>query len=233
MAHAQTGIADKVVVVTGGAAGLGRAVVNRVLLAGGRPVALDMRPVDDVASVQVDLADGRAAEDAINTVAVREGRIDAVVAAAGTDACGNMADVLPEDWERVIRVNLMGVAAVARAALPHLRGQRGRLVTVASTLGLRALPAATAYCASKFGVLGLSRALAVELQGEIGVTTILPGGMDTSFFDGRPEQFRPADDALLADPDDVADAILYALGRPSGLEVREMVICPSVEPSWP
>ena len=68
------------------------------------------------------------------------------------------------DWDRVVQVNLLGTAAVVRAALPALQASRGRIVTVASTLGLRALSDASAYCASKFGVVGLTRALATELR---------------------------------------------------------------------
>jgi len=130
-------------------------------------------------------------------------------------------------------INLLGVAAVARAALPHLTGRDGRIVTVASTLGLRACPEETAFCASKFGVIGFSRALAAELDGDVGVTTVIPGGMDTGFFHAQAGRFRSEGDALLAVPDDVADAILYALSRPSGLHVREMVLCASTDPSWP
>ncbi len=88
-------------------------------------------------------------------------------------------------------VNLLGTAAVVRAALPALRERRGRVVTVASTLGLRALSDASAYCASKFGVVGFTRALTLECAGEVGVTLLVPGGMSTPFFDGRPEQYRP------------------------------------------
>ena len=101
-------------------------------------------------------------------------------------------------------VNLLGTAAVVRAALPHLERSRGRVVTVASTLGLRALPAATAYCASKFGVVGFTRALAIEMGDRVGVTMLVPGGMKTHFFDDRPEHFKPAPDQLLNDPRDVA-----------------------------
>jgi prepilin-type processing-associated H-X9-DG protein len=92
---------------------------------------------------------------------------------------------------------------------------------------------ASAYCASKFGVIGLSRALATELAGEVGLTTLIPGGMNTAFFDGRTEQYRPGPDARLNDPANVADAVLFALTRPDGCEVRELVVCPSTEPSWP
>jgi short-subunit dehydrogenase len=98
---------------------------------------------------------------------------------------------------------------------------------------LRALSDATAYCASKFGVVGFSRALAVETAGRVGVTMLVPGGMRTSFFDGRPENYRPAPDADLADPGQVAATVIYALGQPAGVEIRELVFCPSTEPSWP
>ena len=65
------------------------------------------------------------------------------------------------------------------------------------------------------------------------VTLLVPGGMKTAFFDGRTEQYRPGPDALLNDPNEVAAAVLFALGRPAGCEVRELVVTPSVEPSWP
>jgi short-subunit dehydrogenase len=106
-------------------------------------------------------------------------------------------------------------------------------VTVASTLGLRALGDATAYCASKFGVVGFTRALAVELAGQVGVTLLIPGGMHTHFFDGRDEKYKPAPDAKLNRPEDVAQAVVFALSQPQGCEVRELLIAPSMESSWP
>jgi NAD(P)-dependent dehydrogenase (short-subunit alcohol dehydrogenase family) len=222
------------VLVTGGASGLGAAVARAVASAGGTPYVLDLaEPAFPVDHERVDLADGRAAEAAVTRAAERLGRLDGVVTAAGVDACGALDDVPADAWERVVAVNLLGTAAVARAALPHLARSRGRLVTVASTLGLRALPDATAYCASKFGVIGFTRALAAETAGRVGVTLLVPGGMDTAFFDGRPERYRPAADAKLNRPEDVAQAVLFALGQPAGCEVRELLICPSEEPSWP
>jgi NADP-dependent 3-hydroxy acid dehydrogenase YdfG len=230
------------VLVTGAASGLGRAIAEAIGTAGGRPLALDrVEPARPVGSAEwadepilCDLADTRATEAAVARAARRAGGLDAVVTAAGTDACGDLADVPGAEWDRVVMVNLLGTAAVCRAALPALRASaNGRIVTVASTLALRALPAATAYCASKFGVLGFSRALAAELDGQVGVTTLIPGGMRTAFFDGRPERFKPAPDAHLNDPAVVAEAVLFALTRPRGVELRELVVTPSTEPSWP
>jgi NAD(P)-dependent dehydrogenase (short-subunit alcohol dehydrogenase family) len=223
------------VLVTGGASGLGAAVVEAVAGAGGRPVVLDrVAPTGAVADHEVvDLSDARAAERAVLDLEGRTGGLDAVVTCAGTDACGRLEDVPGEDWDRVVQVNLLGTVAVVRAALPGLVARQGRVVTVASTLGLRALSDATAYCASKFGVVGFTRALAVETQGRLGVTMLVPGGMDTAFFEGRDEQYRPPPDLKLNDPADVARGVLFALDQPAGCEVRELVITPSVEASWP
>lgn len=223
------------VLVTGGASGLGAAVVAAVRQAGGRPVVLDRVAPEEqgVEHEVVDLAEARAAEDAVRRVAERVGGLDAVVTCAGTDSCGRIEDVPGDDWDRVVKVNLLGTAAVVRAAMPSLLERQGRVVTCASTLGLRALSDATAYCASKFGVIGFSRSLAVETQGRIGVTCLVPGGMATHFFDSRDEQYKPGPDAKLNRPQDVARAVLFALDQPPGCEVRELVVTPSVEPSWP
>ncbi|MGC5245965.1 SDR family oxidoreductase [Gordonia sp. DT219] len=223
------------VLITGGASGLGAATVDAVRKAGGTPLVLDRaEPAPGVEHRRIDLADTAAVGEAIDDlVAATTGRLDGVLTAAGSDACGRLEDVDRGPWEQVISVNLLGTAAVARAAIPHLRQTHGRIVTCASTLGLRALPDATAYCASKFGVVGFSRALAAELAGEVGVTTLVPGGMSTAFFDGRPDQYKPPADVRLNDPADVAQTVLFALSQPSGCEIRELVVCESTESSWP
>jgi 2-dehydro-3-deoxy-L-rhamnonate dehydrogenase (NAD+) len=226
------------VLVTGGASGLGAAIVDAVAVRRGTPIVLDRQPPRDseadVDFERVDLADGRAAEQAVQRAIERHGGLDAVVTAAGTDACGKLEDVAGEDWDRVVKVNLLGTAAIVRAALPALeRAGNGRVVTVASTLGLRVLSDATAYCASKFGVVGFSRALALEMAGRIGVTMLVPGGMRTHFFDGRDPAYQPPPGAPLAPPEEVAAAVVFALERPKGIELRELVVCPSQETSWP
>lgn len=234
---AATGRNPGTVLVTGAASGLGKAVAQAVTDAGGRALLLDRVEITDGPAgslgVVADLADARAAEAAVAELAQRAGGLDAVVTAAGTDRCGRLEDVPGAEWDTVVAVNLIGTAAVIRGALPALKESRGRIVTVASTLGLRALSDASAYCASKFGVIGLSRALATELAGEVGLTTLIPGGMDTAFFDGRPDQYKPGPDAKLNDPRDVADTVLFALTRPAGCEVRELVVAAATEPSWP
>ena len=221
------------VLVTGGASGLGSAVVHALGESGFEPVSLDLRPSrNGVRHVQVDLADARRAEETVRELA-SEGGLFGLVTAAGIDSCGRIEDVPAESWERVVAVNLLGTAAVVRAALPFLEESHGRIVTVASTLGLRALSDATAYCASKFGVVGFTRALAAETAGRVGVTLLVPGGMQTPFFDGRTEQYKPGPDADLNDPAHVARAVVFALTQPDGCEVRELLVAPSREASWP
>lgn len=224
-----------IVYVTGGSSGLGAAVVDAVTEAGGKAAVIDRQPpaAESTPFAQADLSDTEAAGRAVAGLAEWFGPPTALVTAAGTDACGALADVTVADWERVIRVNLLGTAAVVRACLPHLERTRGTVVTIGSTLGLRPAGDATAYCASKFGVVGFTRALAMELAGRVGVTLVIPGGMRTHFFDGRAEQYRPPADAALNDPADVAQCILAALRQPVGCELRELVVASSTEPSWP
>lgn len=225
---------DRAVLVTGGSSGLGAAVVDAVTKAGGRAYVLDRQPpLDGVPWIECDLTDTRAAEQATKTLAERAGGLHGVVTAAGIDVPGRLAEVPAETWERVVAVDLLATAAVVRAALPYLQRSHGTVVTVASTLGLKAVSDATAYCAAKFGVVGFTRALAAELAGTVGVTLLIPGGMRTAFFDGRDEQYRPGADAVLNDPAHVAEAALFALAQPAGCAVRELVVCAERESSYP
>ncbi|GFG68524.1 SDR family oxidoreductase [Mycolicibacter senuensis] len=226
------------ILIAGGASGLGAATVRAVRRAGGTPLVIDIAEPDhdggEVAYRRADLADTAAVENAVAELAGVAGQpLRGVFTPAGVDSCGRLDHVPAKDWERVLHVNLLGTAAVIRAALPYLDSAGARIVTCASTLGIKAVSDATAYCASKFGVVGFTRALAAELAGEVGVTLLIPGGMTTPFFDGRAEQYKPPPDAKLNDPDQVAEAVLFALRQPIGSEIREMVVCSSEEASWP
>jgi short-subunit dehydrogenase len=223
------------VIVTGGSHGLGAAVVNAVAKSGGRPFVIDRQPpADGVPWIECDLADTRAAEAATRrAVELAGGAVDGVVTAAGMDVPGALADIPGETWDRIVAVDLLATAAVVRAALPELRRSHGGVVTIASTLGIRAVGDATAYCAAKFGVVGFTRALCAELAGQVNVTLVIPGGMRTGFFDDRDERYKPGPDAILNDPANVAAAIMFALGQPTGCAVRELVIAAETETSYP
>jgi len=221
-------------IVTGASSGLGLAIAKAIGSAGGSPIGFDVNePSEAMEHEIVDVSDREAVARAVSSIAEKHGGLSGIVANAGVDACGRFLDVSADAWERVIRVNLIGTANIVRAALPYLIPSRGRVVTVASTLGLRAVSDATAYCASKFGVVGFTRALATELAGEVPVTLLIPGGMHTHFFDGRDEQYKPGPDAKLNRPEDVAQTVVFALSQPPGCEIREMLVCPSTETSWP
>lgn len=222
------------VLISGGSSGLGAATVDALLERGDQPMVIDrVPPKAKVPYVQADLADSSAAENAVGELVDRAGGLDAVFTPAGIDVPGTLDAIPAKEWERVLQVNLLGTAAVVRAALPHLKRSHGRVVTVASTLGVKAVSDATAYCAAKFGVVGFTRALAAETAGEIGVTMLVPGGMQTAFFDNRDEKYKPPADAKLNRPEDVARTVLFALDQPPGCEVRELVVCHSQESSWP
>src|SRR5207247_7938402 len=142
------------------------------------------------------------------------GGLHGVVTAAGMDVPGRLEDVPADVWERIVTVDLFATAAVVRAALPPLRQTHGTVVTVASTLGIKAVSDATAYCAAKFGVVGFTRSLAAETAGQIGVTLLIPGGMHTHFFDERDAQYKPGADAILNRPEDTAAAAVFAIPQP-------------------
>jgi len=222
------------VVVTGGASGLGAAVARAIASAGGTPLLIDRQPSEAGFEWELaDLANSKEAEEAVNVLAGRHPDLRSVVTCAGIDVPGSLVNVPTETWERIVAVNLFGTASVVRAALPWVERNQGRIVTIASTLGHNAVGDATAYCASKFGVVGFTRALTAELKGRVGVTLFTPGGMQTSFFDGREEKYKPGPDAKLCDPASVADAIVYALRQPPGVDVKEMVVAGLYETSWP
>ena len=140
----------------------------------------------------------------------------------------------PEEFDRVIAINVRGVYNGVVTFAPGMRARgRGHIVNTASVNGLLAHATFAAYSASKFGLVGFTRALILELAGRVGVTLLIPGGMQTAFFDDRDPQYKPGPDAKLNRPEDVAAAVLFALSQPPGCEIRELVVTPSTEPSWP
>ncbi len=238
-------LAGKVVLVTGGGRGLGAATC-RVLAAAGAHVAVaDLRSesaaevADAIArdggrasSLELNVTDPDAVERGIGALAQRRGRLDAIVNNAGIDVTCSLAELSVTDWDRVVRTNLSGPFYVAKAALPHLeRSGAGHVVNIVSTAARRAWPNASAYHASKYGLLGLSHALHAELRPKgIQVTAIIAGGMRTPFLLDR---FPDIPLQNLQEPDNVAQAVRFALTQPQGSVVAELMILPMGETSWP
>jgi NAD(P)-dependent dehydrogenase (short-subunit alcohol dehydrogenase family) len=189
--------------VTGAASGIGRATA--ILLAGrGAAVAcLDVN-ADGLAEtaaaigeralpIPCDVTDLAAVEAAVSQAAADLGGLDAVANVAGVgDFTGDVAEITPEEWARVLAINLTGPFHVSRAAIPHLRAAGGgAIVNVSSQFGLVGCLASPAYCASKAGLIGLTRAMAIDHTEEgIRVNCVCPGPVDTpmlAWTDATPE----------------------------------------------
>ena len=247
--HDLQDLSGKVAVVTGAGSGLGAATARAFATAGCRVACLDLK--GDAAErtahglgergeggmgVACDIGDAEAVVRAIDAVVARWGRLDFAVNCAGTDTILPVSEMSVEQWDRVIGVNLRGPFLVAKASLPAMKRQGGgHIVNVASTAAVRAWANASAYHASKFGLVGFGRGLGVEGRADnIKVTTVIPGGMRTGWFDTFPEQGIPMpDEATLQDPATVAAAIVFAVRLPASSVLQELIITPPLETSWP
>jgi len=193
--------ADKVVIVTGAASGIGKATVERLASEGAIAVAADVAPLADLGLpamvVQTDVSDPGAVQSLIDATVAEHGRIDVLCNVAGILRFHNFADITLEVWNHIIGVNLTGTFLMCQAAMPHLLQSGGNIVNMSSTAALAGHPWAVAYAASKGGILALSQSLAIEF-GRQGVRTniIAPGSIDTPITN---EFFFPegADKSLL------------------------------------
>ncbi|MEM9607565.1 MAG: SDR family oxidoreductase [Actinomycetota bacterium] len=190
---------DRAYVVTGGASGIGRATVERLVAEGAGVVAVDLDAsrfdwADDLHAVEV--VEGSVADEAVNAAAVdaatdRWGRLDGIVCNAGVTGTPPLdGDLAP--FDRTMEINVRAVVLGIRAAVPQLRvSGGGSIVAIASTSGMRGDPAMWAYNASKGAVINLVRGMAVDLAHErIRVNAVCPGptrtGMTTGLIEGAP-----------------------------------------------
>ncbi|MCP3425698.1 SDR family oxidoreductase [Rothia sp. AR01] len=187
----------KVALVTGGRSGIGRAVARRLREEGATVYTAQRGPDDEFPSVFADLSDPGSAAAAVAEVVESAGRLDVLVNNAGMMQEARVEEMALEDWHRNLAVNLTGPYLMIRAALPHLRRTRGSIVNTGSLEGLASNPGHAAYCATKAGVHGLTRAVAVDHGAEgIRCNAVAPGWIDTDlnleFIEGMPdpEAFR-------------------------------------------
>jgi len=239
MAVVNFDFSSKRVLVTGGTRGIGRAVVDAFLAAGAR-VAVNGRTAASVDAAIDGRDDGRllAAPGDIGTVAGCAAAVDAAVAAlGGLDVLVNSAGIginaRVEDsdealWDLTLNVNLKGTFFCCRAALGALRESKGNIVNVASDAGLMGNPESTVYCASKGGVVNLTRAMAIELAPDVRVNCVCPGYVDTDMV--RRDWIDEADDPAaleqylcdyaparrMAAPSEIAAAVLYLAAEEAG-----------------
>lgn len=186
-------------------------------------VALLKQSTGRVLSIKADVSDEAAMNKAVAETVKKFGRLDVFVANAGIAAQGSMVEMPSERWNTVIDINLKGVANGLRAALPQMQKQQyGRVINIASVLGRQGSAGLSAYCASKWGVIGMTKAAALEV-GKQGITVnaIAPSGVKTGIWGQmleQPEmmagldarlQTKHALDVGLMEPDDIADAAVY------------------------
>jgi NAD(P)-dependent dehydrogenase (short-subunit alcohol dehydrogenase family) len=211
------------VVVTGASSGIGRAAAGRLVAAGAR-VALWARRGDELAAlaeelgegavaVPCDVADPAAVDEAARRSEASIGLVNGLINAAGVADPRPLAQLDPEAWRRTIAVNLSGSFYTCHAIATRLRreGEHGSIVNVGSELAAMGASSYSAYCASKFGVVGLTKALAAELAPDIRVNVLCPGPVDTPMLAG---EFALADDPGQARADENQRPLMKRLGQP-------------------
>ena len=239
----------KVALVTGAGSGLGEATARAFGDAGCAVACVDINATaaervradlgkqgSDALALACDAGDAEQVHAAVKQVIASWGRLDFVVNNAAVDYTVSVADMTLEQWNHVVAVNLRGPFLFAKAAWPAMARQGfGHIFNIASTAATRAWGNAAAYHATKWGIVGFGRGLGVEgREHGIRVTTVIPGGMRTHFFDRFVEQGIPMpDEANLQDPANVANTILFAARMPLGSAMQEVIVTPMTETSWP
>jgi NAD(P)-dependent dehydrogenase (short-subunit alcohol dehydrogenase family) len=244
-------VTGQLAIVTGASSGLGEATAVRLAELGAR-VALLARSRDDLERVAArirgaggdafpqpaDLADPAAVTAAAERLVSQAGPPRVLVNAAATDAPGPAEEVPVADWQRVIAVNLTAPFLLSRAVFPHMRAAGGgTIVNVSSVAGRRGWASASAYCATKFGLTGLTQALAAEgAPHNVRVISVYPGAMATHWGTwnaaDRDQPRRAAPEDSLP-PEDAAGYISWLVCAPAHLIVTEAVVAPIRERGWP
>jgi 3-oxoacyl-[acyl-carrier protein] reductase len=204
--------------VTGGARGIGAAICEELHVAGYEVISCDVRPQPgNERTLELDVANIAALQEAIERTAERCGRLDVLVNNAGLSRHQELAEVLESDWDEVLAVNLKAAFFGVQAAAPHLaaRGE-GRVVNISSELAHLGSPTLPHYTAAKGGLLALTRSLARALAPAVLVNAVVPGPTDTEMFRSSP-QFR--DDfgtempiARLPGADEIARTVAFLVG---------------------
>jgi NAD(P)-dependent dehydrogenase (short-subunit alcohol dehydrogenase family) len=240
-----TRLNGKVALVTGGGRGLGAAICQVLAEAGAVAIAADIRMdlAEKVAkdlqaqgleaiALPLDITDEHQIEAVVHKIVDQYGHLDILVNNAGTDLTVPVEELAIADWDRVLSVNLRAPFILSKTVLPLMKQQgSGHIVNIASTAAKRAWANASAYHASKWGLMGLNHALHVEARPHgVKVTAVVAGGMRTPFLLDR---FPDLDPEVLQDPKNVAETILYVLMQPAETVIPEVTVLPMRESSWP
>ena len=230
-------IDGKTAVITGASRGIGAALA-RQLHARGVKLGLASRRGDDLGlpdsyGLACDVSDHEEVDASVAGTVERFGQLDILVANAGVGAYGPFLELSREHLDEMVDTNLKGTLYTVRAALPHMLGREGDVITLASEAGRRGLPFEAVYSASKFGQVGFTRALDHELREQgIRCTNVCPGGVATNFAleagRGRPREAL----AGMMTSEDVAEVVVFVLERPRRFRLLELAMRPATEASW-
>jgi len=183
-------------------------------------------------SLRLDITDEHQVLSAVEKIISQHDHLDILINNAGTDLTVPIEDLSIQDWDRILAVNLRAPFVLSKAVISHMKQREsGHIVNIASTAAKRAWANASAYHASKWGLLGFSHALHVEARPHnVKVTAVIAGGMQTPFIlDRFPD--TPLDN--LQDPKNVADTIRYILTQPAETVIPEVMVVPMRETSYP
>ena len=230
-------VEGRVALVTGASSGIGAATA-RLLAAAGARVALLSRRGDDLGiadslAFACDVRDPSQLERVVGETVEMLGGLDILIANAGVGAYGDFLDLAPEHLEEMVDTNVKGLLYTVRAGLPHLlKSSAADLVVVASVAGQRGPEGEAVYAASKFAQVGFMRSLDHELYRRgVRCSTIAPGGVETEFAMGRGRNPGDADLPDMMRPEEIAEAVVYAVTRPRTHRVLETTILPMSDDS--
>lgn len=222
----------KKAIVTGGSSGIGRAVVDR-LLAGGVQTAIVSRRAEARPPLgkayTMDLAEISSVKETIASIVTELGGIDLLINCAGMAYIGPLADMPLGDWQKLFDLNLTSVFQVIQGVLPTMRAQQsGTILSVASIAAKQGFPNWSAYCASKFALLGMTQALAQEEKNHgIRVMTICPGSVNTPLWETLENVPAHFDRSAMLTPDTVAETIVQMCQLPEDGLITELVLMPN------
>jgi NADP-dependent 3-hydroxy acid dehydrogenase YdfG len=238
-------IQDKVILITGASSGIGEACARllaqkgaRLLLGARRSDRLEVlvgeiREAGGTAEFRrLDVTSRADTQAFVDSAIERFGRVDVLINNAGVMPLSPLEALKVDEWDRMIDVNIRGVLHGIAAVLPLMQAQRsGQLVNIASIGAYRVVPTGAVYCATKYAVRAISEGLRQEVGGDIRVTLVSPGVVESelaeSISDGPTRELMQAFRQVAITPDAIARAVAYAVEQPADVDVSELIVRPT------
>ncbi|MCH1495669.1 MAG: SDR family oxidoreductase [Rubripirellula sp.] len=238
-------LAGKIVAITGGGTGIGAGIAKGLAAAGCR-VTIGGRRLEPLQAVAgaiesehpircktIDVASPESVSSFFQTIRDEVGDVDILVNSAGINIQKRtMAEMSPEDWERVLSINASGAYRCMHEVLPAMRDRKdGLVINISSVAGKRAISlGGVVYCASKFAMTALGTAVSNEVRNEgVRITNVYPGEVNTPILDNRPTPVSQEHKDAILQPEDIASVIVSICALPPRANVPEIVIKPTIQ----